>query len=84
MSEKILNSRIILKHDTEENWLKASFIPRAGELVIYDIDATHSVERMKIGDGVSQIGSLPFVDEHIFEALNQKSQVQIITWEEND
>ena len=72
MSEKILNSRIILKHDTEENWSKASFIPRAGEIVIYDIDQTHSIERMKIGDGTRNINSLPFADANKVDKVSGK------------
>lgn len=61
MAEKILNSRIINKHDTEENWLKATgFTPKQGELIVYDIDNTHSYERIKIGDGVQNVNDLPF------------------------
>ena len=47
MSEKTLNNiRIVNKHDTEENWLKATgFTPKQGEVIIYDIDSTHSYER---------------------------------------
>jgi len=61
MSEKIINSRIIQKHDTEENWLKAvNFIPKKGEIIVYDIDSTHTQERFKIGDGVTLVTNLPF------------------------
>lgn len=62
MSEKKIKSRIINKHDVETNWSKATnFIPKAGELIVYDKDATHSCERLKIGDGVTVVSSLPFV-----------------------
>jgi len=62
MSEKRFNSRIIHKHDTETNWLKSSFIPLQGELVVYDIeDGVCSYERIKIGDGVQNVNALPFV-----------------------
>ena len=64
MAEKIINSRIIHKHETEENWLKAtSFIPRQGELIVYDIDENYSYERVKIGDGVQNVNNLPFVND---------------------
>lgn len=64
MAQKTFNSRIINKHDTEANWLKATnFIPRQGEIIIYDTDSTHSYERFKIGDGVTVVSSLPFADE---------------------
>lgn len=61
MSEKTIPSRIIHKHDTEENWLKAvNFTPKQGEIIIYDIDDNHEYERFKIGDGVTNVNILPF------------------------
>ena len=64
--EKTLNSRIINKHDTEANWLKATnFIPKQGELIVYDIDDNHNYERFKIGDGVTNVNNLIFVVETI-------------------
>ena len=63
MSEKTLKSRIILKHDTAENWSKAtSFVPKQGEVIIYDKDSTYNYERFKIGDGSTVVSSLPFAD----------------------
>ena len=54
--------RIKLKHDTEANWLKATtFVPLKGELIIYDVDSTHSVPRFKVGDGTTLINNLPFL-----------------------
>lgn len=62
MAEKQINSRIVHKHDTEENWNKATnFIPKQGEIIVYDIDTTYSYERFKIGDGVTNVNNLPFV-----------------------
>lgn len=64
MSEKILKSRIIHKHDSEENFKKATgFIPKQAELVVYDPDENNPNPRMKIGDGVRKIGELPFVTD---------------------
>lgn len=61
-NEKVFQSRIQLKHDIEENWLKAiNFVPKEGEIVIYDSDSNNPTPRFKIGDGVTVIGSLPFV-----------------------
>lgn len=66
MAEKTLNARIVHKHDTEENWLKAvNFIPKQGEMIIYDIDDDYDYERIKIGDGTTLVSSLPFVNELI-------------------
>lgn len=64
MATKTLNSRIILKHDTEENWSKAeNFIPRQGEIIVYDVDDGYNYERFKIGDGVTNVNALPFSGE---------------------
>lgn len=61
MAEKQIKTRIINKHDTEANWIKATnFIPKQGELVVYDKDSTHSYERFKIGDGSTKINDLSF------------------------
>ena len=65
-------SRIIHKHDTEENWNTASvnknFIPLKGEIIVYDKDATHNYERIKIGDGETKVSNLPFSDALIATA----------------
>ena len=62
MSEKLLKTRIIHKHDTEKRWNnKGSFIPKQGEIIVYDRDEQYSYERMKIGDGITSISELPFV-----------------------
>lgn len=61
MAEKNINTRIVHKHDTEANWLKAAnFIPKQGELIIYDIDDVYTYERFKIGDGKTLVSELPF------------------------
>ena len=61
MAEKNFNARIVHKHDTEANWNKAtSFIPKQGELIVYDRDSTYDYERIKIGDGVTNVNALPF------------------------
>lgn len=61
-NEKVFQSRIQLKHDIEENWLKAiNFVPKEGEIIIYDSDSNNPTPRFKIGNGVAVIGSLPFV-----------------------
>ena len=64
MAEKTLNTRIQQKHDIEANWLKAvNFIPKVGEVIVYDIDETHTIPRMKIGDGVKNINELEFIGD---------------------
>lgn len=72
MIEKEIKSRIIHKHDTEENWLKAvNFIPKKGELIIYDIDISYSYERFKIGDGITLVSALPF-------AMNLEARIKAL------
>lgn len=70
MSEKIINTRIVHKHDIESNWLNVtSFVPLKGELIVYDADENHSYERLKIGDGVTPVNDLPFADENLPENI---------------
>ena len=38
-------------------------IPKAGELIIYDVDATHTEPRLKIGNGTTSINDLPFAGD---------------------
>jgi hypothetical protein len=64
--EKQLVGRIIHKHDIEENWNKATgFIPKQGEIIVYDIDDNYNYERFKIGDGNTTVINLPFQKTNI-------------------
>ena len=66
MATKQFVTRVQHKHDTEANWLKATnFKPLAGEIIIYDADATHSEPRMKIGDGETLVSALPFAGAQV-------------------
>ena len=62
---KEIAGRLVLKHDIESNWNRASsFVPKQGEVIIYDIDSNYSYERFKIGDGTHTVMELPFYLEH--------------------
>lgn len=62
MPEKVISTRISLKHDVEAKWKLATvFVPRAGEVIIYDKDDTHTCPRIKIGDGKLPVTKLPFI-----------------------
>ena len=75
MADKNIYSRMQQKHDVQANWEKAvNFIPLIGEIVIYDVDAINLNPRFKIGDGITAINALPFIN----------TQVQMITWEADD
>ena len=69
MAEKTLNTRIQMKTDPEANWNKATnFIPKNGEIIIYATDATHSYQRLKVGDGTKKVNELPFINDIITES----------------
>lgn len=74
-TEKNITSRVINKHDIEANWNKATtFIPKPGEIIIYDADETHTYARVKIGDGDKTVIELPFYGDNIeaIEELDEK------------
>lgn len=79
MARKTFNGRIVHKHDTAENWNKATnFIPKQGEIIVYDIDNTYDYERMKVGDGSTTVVNLPFIlnnitNEEINEICNSEN-----------
>ena len=87
MAEKNIKSRIVHKHDTAEHWsLATNFIPKQGEIIVYDIDSTYTYERIKIGDGTTNVNALPFVneiftndeiDEICGAAISDQSEVQV-------
>jgi hypothetical protein len=63
--QKEIASRLILKHDIESNWNRATtFIPKQGEIIVYDIDDNYSYERFKVGDGKTTAIALPFYLEN--------------------
>lgn len=70
MIEKIFQSRIINKHDVEKNWNKVvNFIPKKGEFIIYDIDENYDYSRLKVGDGATVVGQLPFIDSDVRNSI---------------
>lgn len=82
-NEKIIKARQVQKHDTEENWLKAeNFVPKAGEIIIYDADQNNESPRIKVGDGKSNILKLPYASESLIrQGEGVDSIVQVITHE---
>ncbi len=70
---KEIASRLILKHDIEANWNRAeTFVPKHGEIIVYDIDNVHDYERFKLGDGVTTAIELPFYLEHEINSILEK------------
>ena len=67
MADNIVNARIQLKNDIEENWSSATnFIPRQGEIIIYNAETNsdnpkaRNFPRFKVGDGKTSVDALPF------------------------
>lgn len=70
MAEKQLNGRIAMKHDSKANWEKATnFIPKNGEIIIYDADDDNVFPRMKIGDGATLVNDLDFIYSPLTETI---------------
>lgn len=71
MAEKILNTRILLKYDTLENWNKSTGILRAGEVAIATVPVGSTGEQVgsvatpqvlvKVGDGKNTFANLPYI-----------------------
>lgn len=54
----MIKEQALIKKDTSENWNKAkNFIPKENEIIIY---TDFEPNGMKIGDGKTKVGDLPF------------------------
>ena len=72
MNGKTLKSRIVHKHDIEANWrLATNFTPLQGEMIRYDPDENNTNHRVKIGDGVTNVNDLKFIDDNKVDNLNE-------------
>jgi len=50
--------------------LKAvNFTPLKGEIIIYSKDENYDYDRIKIGDGISNVNSLPFITTYLDEKI---------------
>lgn len=69
---KTLSARVIHMHDVDTNWNKLpTFIPKQGEVIVYDPDETHTYPRFKIGDGKTTLVNLPFGAENALDGVIQ-------------
>lgn len=77
-----INTRIINKNDTTENWESASFTPYKGELIVYNDD----IQKIKIGNGEDSINELSFIgSDYVVEAGIEEAPIVLdtdnsITW----
>ena len=68
-----MKARISQLHNIESEWLKLStWVPEAGELIVYDPDEHYDYARIKVGDGKKYLNELPFIIESAAKALIQK------------
>ena len=83
MANKTVKTRVFNKHDIETNWAKAvNFIPKKGEIIIYDKDDNHSCPRFKVGDGGTVVASLPFITDVLGKTVFESDE--FTTGEEYD
>lgn len=62
---KKYNIKAIPFHGTAAEWENNNYIPKDGEIIIYDIDENYNYKRIKIGNGTDIVSVLPFLDEDI-------------------
>ena len=56
----MIKENVLIKKDTSENWSKAkNFIPKKNEIILYTDFEPNGI---KIGDGKTKVGDLPFVN----------------------
>ena len=86
--EKTMKARVQHKHDIEANWLKATnFTPLASEIIVYDPDENYDYPRIKIGDGKTNINTLPFVtkdyakEQWVQDLVNDSVTSLIVTYD---
>lgn len=67
-----MKARISQLHNTEAGWEKfLTWVPDAGELVVYDPDEKISYSRLKIGDGKRTLQELDFFLEEVIAAVTE-------------
>lgn len=65
--EKIEKARMQQKHDVATNWNNIEeFVPKPGEIIVYDKDENVSKQSIKIGDGETPVGELGFITGEIY------------------
>lgn len=79
MAEKILNTKISLRHDSAANWTKANPVLLAGEIGI-EVGEVAAKNRIKIGDGTKTWNEL----EYSFDFASLEQGGQVTTLVKND
>lgn len=85
LPDRVFNVRIKLRNDSHANWEKQSnFVPMDGEIIIYDKDSEHPYQLLKIGDGVSSLNHLPFINSVSEVEINRNLEEEISLRQEAD
>ena len=78
-----ISTRHKQKNDIEANWLKAiNFSPLEGEIIVYNPDETHPTPRIKIGDGITNVNDLPFLNNSetvVIEITGETEEENVFT-----
>ena len=62
MAEKVIKTRILLKIDTYENWMKSSLILKKGEVAIYDASTNKAITKSDLDAAVAGLsGAVHFI-----------------------
>lgn len=70
-----MKARISQLHKTELEWKSlGSWVPEAGELIIYDPDINYDYSRLKVGDGIRTLANLDFIAERAAANMLQKQR----------
>lgn len=75
-----MKARISQLHKTEAEWEKLNaWAPEAGEFIIYDSDDTYDYARLKIGDGDTPLGELPFfIDSAALKVIQKQRYFEVL------
>jgi hypothetical protein len=75
-----MKARVSHLHKQESEWVTLnSWVPEAGEFVVYDPDSRYSYARLKVGDGVHTLRELDFfVDQAALALIKKQRYFEII------
>jgi hypothetical protein len=77
IQDKKYNIKSIPFHGTAAEWKNNSYIPKDGEIIIYDADENYNYKRIKIGNNINNVDALPFIEEAILNIANTYTDTKI-------
>ena len=74
-----MKARVSQLHKTEAEWNSMpNFVPMQGEFIIFDPDKQHKYARLKIGDGITKLSTLPFFIDSTVDDFIANNSAKII------